>query len=62
MRARLSFLLAAALFSTGAAAAQIGPNLEAKLPGLAENELLWVNVSLAEQATAAELQQLNATL
>ncbi|HUT98334.1 MAG TPA: S8 family serine peptidase [bacterium] len=62
MRARLSVVLVAALFVTGAAAARIGPNLEARLPGLAEDELLWVNVSLSEQATPAELQQLNATL
>jgi subtilisin family serine protease len=61
MRARLAFILAVVIV-TGAAAAHVGPNLERKLPGLAEDELLWVNVTLAEQATDAELQQLNDTL
>jgi subtilisin family serine protease len=59
MRYAVIVVLAAVLL---AAAAEIGPNLEAKLPGLAEDEPLWVNVTLSEQATKAELQQLAATL
>lgn len=62
MRTCLYLLFAITLIAAGASAAETGPNLEARLPLLAEDEMLWVNVTLAEQATRAELQQLNATL
>ncbi len=58
---RLTTLLVL-LAALGATAAVSGPHLEHKLPALAEGELLWINVTLAEQLEPAELRRIGAGL